>query len=62
MIINFIVCSIPAPFPSFNQTVNLKSDASVARQFAAIAVFIMYQVKKMMLIQSLLQESVLQLR
>ena len=56
------IFSFPAPFPSFNQDISTKNDASVARRFAAIALFIVYHVKKLMLIQSLQQDSVIQLR
>ena len=51
-----------AQFPSFEQGLNLKQDASVARQFTSIACYIVNAVKKMLLLQTLLQESVIHLR
>ena len=51
-----------AQFPSFEQGLNLKQDASVARQFTSIAFYTVNAVKKMLLVQTLLQESVIHLR
>ena len=51
-----------AQFPSFEQGLNLKQDASVARQFTSISFYIVNAVKKMLLLQTLLQESVIHLR